>query len=69
MEEIIFDDAGSYPLPEGVSKEWVQNAFKTRTEDEQLFTVSMMPSAENRFRRGGPQLSPVSGCFHVPEGY
>lgn len=39
MEEIIFDDIGSYPLPDGVSKEWVQNAFKTRTEDEKLFTV------------------------------
>ncbi|AKB26673.1 5-methyltetrahydropteroyltriglutamate-- homocysteine methyltransferase [Methanosarcina sp. MTP4] len=39
MEEIIFDDIGSYPLPDGVSKEWVQNAFKTREEDEKLFTV------------------------------
>ena len=39
MEEIIFDDVGSYPLPEGVSKEWIQNAFKTRAEDEKLFTV------------------------------
>jgi 5-methyltetrahydropteroyltriglutamate--homocysteine methyltransferase len=39
MEEIIFDDIGSYPLPDGVSKEWVQDAFKTRTEDEKLFTV------------------------------
>jgi len=39
MEEIIFDDAGSYPLPEGISKEWVQNAFKTRDEDEKLFKL------------------------------
>lgn len=39
MEEIIFDDIGSYPLPEGVSKEWIQNAFNTRTENEKLFTV------------------------------
>src|SRR5665811_1611261 len=39
MQEIIFDDIGSYPLPEGVSKEWVRNAFKTRSEDEKLFTV------------------------------
>ena len=39
MEEIVFDDIGSYPLPEGVSREWVRNAFKTRTEDEKLFTV------------------------------
>ena len=39
MEEIIFDDAGSYPLPEGISREQVQNAFKTRAEDEKLFTI------------------------------
>ncbi len=39
MEEIIFDDIGSYPLPDGVSKEWVQNAFKTREDDEKLFAV------------------------------
>jgi len=39
MEEIIFDDIGSYPLPDGVSKEWIKNAFKTRTEDDKLFTV------------------------------
>ncbi len=39
MQEIIFDDIGSYPLPEGVSKEWIQNAFNTRTENEKLFTV------------------------------
>ncbi|MDI9394717.1 MAG: methionine synthase [Euryarchaeota archaeon] len=39
MQEIIFDDIGSYPLPEWVSKEWIQNAFKTRAEDEKLFSV------------------------------
>lgn len=39
MEEIIFDDIGSYPLPDGVSREWVRDAFKTRTEDEKLFTI------------------------------
>ncbi|MGB9939203.1 methionine synthase [Methanosarcina sp.] len=39
MQEIIFDDIGSYPLPEGVSKGWIQNAFKTRAEDEKLFKV------------------------------
>ena len=39
MEEIIYDDIGSYPLPEGVSKEWIRDAFKTRTEDERLFEV------------------------------
>ncbi len=39
MEEIFFDDIGSYPLPEGVSREWIRNALKTGTEDEKLFTV------------------------------
>jgi 5-methyltetrahydropteroyltriglutamate--homocysteine methyltransferase len=39
MEEIIFDDIGSYPLPEGINREWVKNAFKTRAEDEELFKV------------------------------
>jgi 5-methyltetrahydropteroyltriglutamate--homocysteine methyltransferase len=39
MEEIIFDDIGSYPLPEGVSREWVRDAFKTRAEDEKLFKL------------------------------
>lgn len=39
MSEILFDDIGSYPLPENTSKEWVQNAFKNRDEDEKLFKV------------------------------
>ncbi|MDD3043661.1 MAG: methionine synthase [Methanosarcinaceae archaeon] len=39
MSEILFDDIGSYPLPENVSKEWVQNAFRNRDEDEKLFSV------------------------------
>lgn len=39
MEEIIFDDVGSFPLPEEISKEWIQNAFNTRAEDEKLFSV------------------------------
>lgn len=39
MEEIIFDDIGSYPLSKGVSNEWIQKAFETRAEDEKLFTI------------------------------
>ncbi|MDD2439577.1 MAG: methionine synthase [Methanosarcinaceae archaeon] len=39
MSEILFDDIGSYPLPENVSKEWVKTAFKNRDEDEKLFTL------------------------------
>ncbi|MBN2488806.1 MAG: methionine synthase [Methanosarcinaceae archaeon] len=39
MTGIIFDDIGSYPLPDSVSKEWVNNAFSKRTEDETLFSV------------------------------
>lgn len=39
MEEFLFDDVGSYPLPEGVSREWVRNAFKTGIENEKLFDV------------------------------
>ena len=27
MERVIFDDIGSYPLPEGTTKEWVKEAF------------------------------------------
>lgn len=39
MSEILFDDIGSYPLPENVSKDWVKKAFRDRDEDEKLFTV------------------------------
>lgn len=39
MTEIIFDEIGSYPLPEGVTKEWLAHAFSTREEDEKLFSV------------------------------
>ncbi len=28
MVEFIFDDVGSYPLPEGVSRDWVEAAFE-----------------------------------------
>ncbi|MBN1133424.1 MAG: methionine synthase [Methanosarcinaceae archaeon] len=39
MTGIIFDDIGSYPLPDSVSKEWVNDAFSNRTDDETLFSV------------------------------
>ena len=32
MVEFIFDDIGSYPLPEGVSREWVEAAFDGEKE-------------------------------------
>ncbi len=39
MTELIFDDIGSYPLPEGTSKEWIESAFASRTEDDKLFSI------------------------------
>ncbi|MCK5158611.1 MAG: methonine synthase, partial [Candidatus Heimdallarchaeota archaeon] len=39
MTDIIFDDIGSYPLPDGVTKEWINNAFSTRADDEKLFSI------------------------------
>lgn len=39
MRGIIFDDIGSYPLPDSVSKKWVNDAFSKRTDDETLFSV------------------------------
>lgn len=39
MIDIIFDDIGSYPLPDGITKEWITNAFFTRKDDEKLFSV------------------------------
>lgn len=39
MTDLIFDDAGSFPLPEGVTKEWITNAFLKRDSDEQLFNI------------------------------
>ncbi len=71
MKEIIFDDIGSYPLPEGVSREWVQNAFKTRAEDEKLFTV-INDAFQQKIDAGVevPTYPPVSGHERaVPEGY
>lgn len=39
MSDLIFDDIGSYPLPEGVTKEWMESAFSKRDSDERLFSV------------------------------
>lgn len=39
MTNVIFDDIGSYPLPEGVTKEWVQKAFSKHSEREKLFQL------------------------------
>ncbi|WP_370574087.1 methionine synthase [Methanomethylovorans sp.] len=39
MTNVIFDDIGSYPLPEGVTKEWVQKAFLKHSEREKLFQL------------------------------
>lgn len=34
---ITFDDIGSYPLPPGISREWITQAVASRQEDERLF--------------------------------
>jgi 5-methyltetrahydropteroyltriglutamate--homocysteine methyltransferase len=39
MTNVIFDDIGSYPLPEGVTKEWIQKAFLKYSEREKLFQL------------------------------
>jgi 5-methyltetrahydropteroyltriglutamate--homocysteine methyltransferase len=39
MNDLIFDDIGSYPLPQGVTKEWVQKAFSKQSEREKLFQI------------------------------
>ncbi|WP_406660295.1 methionine synthase [Methanolobus sp. ZRKC3] len=39
MTEIIFDDIGSFPLPEGVSKEWVAGKFAEGKNDDKLSTI------------------------------
>ncbi len=39
MTDLIFDDIGSYPLPDGVTKEWINNAFSNRADDEKLFSI------------------------------
>ena len=37
--EIIYDDIGSYPLPKGISNDWIQSAFTSRSQDDQLFKI------------------------------
>jgi 5-methyltetrahydropteroyltriglutamate--homocysteine methyltransferase len=37
--EIIFDDIGSYPLPEGISRDWIAQVVTSRTEDDRLFEI------------------------------
>ena len=32
--KVIFDDVGSYPLPEGITREWVQQAFRAYEENK-----------------------------------
>ncbi|MCL7476218.1 MAG: methionine synthase [Methanosarcinales archaeon] len=35
--DITFDDIGSYPLPSGISREWITQAVASRKEDGRLF--------------------------------
>lgn len=37
--DILFDDIGSYPLPKGVTREWVEDAFMKRDRDGRLFSI------------------------------
>ncbi|WP_321429771.1 methionine synthase [uncultured Methanolobus sp.] len=39
MTEIIYDDIGSFPLPEGVSKDWMNVKFSGKKSDADLFKV------------------------------
>ncbi|WNY25647.1 methionine synthase [Methanolapillus millepedarum] len=39
MPGILFDDIGSFPLPSGVTKEFVSNAAFNRDSDEKLFPL------------------------------
>ncbi|MDY6931235.1 MAG: methionine synthase [Halobacteriota archaeon] len=36
---VLFDDVGSYPLPEDVSREWIQNAFRDPHMKGRLFEI------------------------------
>lgn len=38
MSDFIFDDIGSYPLPEGIKKDWIQKAYSQGLEQESLFS-------------------------------
>lgn len=37
--DMIYDDIGSYPLPEGISSDWIQSAITSRSQDDQLFEI------------------------------
>lgn len=39
MSSIIYDDIGSYPLPEGVSRDWLQVQFENDPDNEKLKSV------------------------------
>lgn len=39
MTEIIFDDIGSFPLPSGVSREWMSAKFSERKNNKELFEI------------------------------
>lgn len=39
MNNLIFDDIGSYPLPESMTKEWMQKAFSKHSDREKLFQL------------------------------
>lgn len=39
MTGILFDDIGSFPLPSGLSKDWVKEKFSKGKNDEELFKV------------------------------
>ncbi|MDY6958301.1 MAG: methionine synthase [Halobacteriota archaeon] len=36
---VLFDDVGSYPLPQGISREWIQSAFKDPNQRDRLFEI------------------------------
>ena len=36
MVELLFDDIGSFPLPEGVDKKWMQEAFASGSDKQKL---------------------------------
>lgn len=37
--DLIFDDIGSYPLPQNVSRDWIAQAVTSRSQDERLFRI------------------------------
>jgi 5-methyltetrahydropteroyltriglutamate--homocysteine methyltransferase len=39
MTGILFDDIGSFPLPQGISREWIKESFSRGKNNEELFAV------------------------------